>query len=30
MDKNYNKKLYSVNNIDSLEAEDFISIYPKA
>ena len=29
MDKNYNKKLYSVNDIDSLEAEDFINIYPK-
>ncbi len=28
MDKNYNKKLYSVNDIDNLEAEDFISIYP--
>ncbi|WP_313956591.1 McrB family protein [Aliarcobacter cryaerophilus] len=28
MDKNYNKKLYSVNDIDNLEVEDFISIYP--
>lgn len=29
MDKNYNKKLYSVNDIDRLVADDFISIYPK-
>lgn len=29
MEKNYNKKLYSINDIDSLKAEDFISIYTK-
>ena len=28
MDKNYNKKLYSVNDINNLDAKDFISIYP--
>lgn len=29
MNKNYNKKLYSVGDIDSLEAKDFINIYSK-
>ncbi|WP_313958833.1 McrB family protein [Aliarcobacter cryaerophilus] len=28
MDKNYNKKLYSLNDINNLDAKDFISIYP--
>lgn len=29
MDKNYNKKLYSINKIDELVEQDFINIYPK-
>ncbi len=29
MNKNYDKKLYSINDIDSLEAIDFINIYPQ-